>query len=284
MLSCSPSALLLTILPLDCLRGSKAPNLKYFCQPACIIAKVPVIIRTNIRGVVMRSGGFSGGQYRPLAEEQVKIIHEASLSILEKIGFTYEKGLGMIIDLASIIAGTRKKLMEKPFFSIIASFAISPLKLSTQPTLIMQEACRHHIPVALSSAPAAGMLESMLTVAYEQYVIDDEIMGMCCKALRGIEVDPEHLALETIQNVGPGGNFMTSPHTLEYMRSEFFEGNGVSDRQNREKWEQEGSLDARMRAREIARELISGAPESYLPEEVDKTIRKKFNILLSKGK
>jgi trimethylamine--corrinoid protein Co-methyltransferase len=34
--------------------------------------------------------GLSGGQYRPLSEEQVKTIHEASLSILEKTGFTYE--------------------------------------------------------------------------------------------------------------------------------------------------------------------------------------------------
>jgi hypothetical protein len=49
---------------------------------------------------------------------------------------------------------------------------------------------------------AAGMLESMLTVAYEQYVIDDEIIGMCCKVLKGIEVDPEHLALEVIDEVG----------------------------------------------------------------------------------
>jgi trimethylamine:corrinoid methyltransferase-like protein len=30
----------------------------------------------------MQSGGFSGGQYRPLSEDQVKKIHEASLSIL----------------------------------------------------------------------------------------------------------------------------------------------------------------------------------------------------------
>ncbi len=33
------------------------------------------------------------------------------------------------------------------------------------------------------------MLESMLTVAYEQYVIDDEIIGMCCKVLKGIKVE-----------------------------------------------------------------------------------------------
>ena len=37
--------------------------------------------------------GLSGGQYRPLSEKQVKTIHEASLSILEKTGFTYESGL-----------------------------------------------------------------------------------------------------------------------------------------------------------------------------------------------
>ncbi len=39
---------------------------------------------------------------------------------------------------------------------------------------------------------AAGMLESMLTVAYEQYVIDDEIIGMCCKVLNGIKVESIH--------------------------------------------------------------------------------------------
>jgi trimethylamine--corrinoid protein Co-methyltransferase len=69
---------------------------------------------------------------------------------------------------------------------------------------------------------AAGMLESMLGVSYEQFVIDDEIIGMSCKVLKGIDVDPEHLALEVIDSVGPGGNFMMSPHTLEHMRQEYF--------------------------------------------------------------
>ena len=58
---------------------------------------------------------------------------------------------------------------------------------------------------------SAGMLESMLTVAPEQFVIDDEIIGMACKVLKGIEVDADHLALEVIDTVGPAGNFMMSP-------------------------------------------------------------------------
>ena len=127
---------------------------------------------------------------------------------------------------------------------------------------------------------AAGMLESMLAVAYEQFVIDDEICGMCCKVLKGIEVDAEHLALEVIDGVGPGGNFMSSPHTMAHMRKEYFQGNGVSDQRNRDKWEKDGSRDARERARAIARRILAEDERSYIPEEIDRKIREQFEILL----
>ena len=127
---------------------------------------------------------------------------------------------------------------------------------------------------------AAGMLESMLALAYEQFVIDDEIIGMSCKVLKGIDVDPEHLALEVIDSVGPGGNFMMSPHTLEHMRQEYFDGNGVTDAKGRDKWEKDGSKDAFARAREIAKKILARDEKSYIPEEKDQAIRKKYDILL----
>jgi trimethylamine--corrinoid protein Co-methyltransferase len=127
---------------------------------------------------------------------------------------------------------------------------------------------------------SAGMLESMLAVAHEQFVIDDEIIGACCRVLRGIEVDAEHLALEVIESVGPGGNFMTTLHTMTHMRKEYYSGNGVTDRKSRDKWEKDGSLDTRQRAQAMARKILETARPSYIPEEIDKTIRKKFNILL----
>ena len=37
--------------------------------------------------------GVQGGQYQPLSLDQVKMVHEASLIILEKTGITYEQGL-----------------------------------------------------------------------------------------------------------------------------------------------------------------------------------------------
>jgi trimethylamine:corrinoid methyltransferase-like protein len=126
---------------------------------------------------------------------------------------------------------------------------------------------------------AAGMLESMLTVAYEQYVIDDKIIGMCCRVLQGIEVDAEHLALEAIDSVGPGGNFIASDHTFAHMRTEYFTGNGVRDRKIRDDWEQYGSQDAATRAREIARTILAQEEKSYIPADIAQAICKKYNII-----
>lgn len=127
---------------------------------------------------------------------------------------------------------------------------------------------------------AAGMLESMLTIAPEQYVIDDEIIGMTRKVLQGITVDDEHLALDTIDAVGPGGSYMMESHTIDHMHKECFTGNGVTDRSGRSQWENDGSQDARERARGIARKLLAAEGDDYLSEDVDRAIRERFEILL----
>jgi trimethylamine--corrinoid protein Co-methyltransferase len=104
---------------------------------------------------------------------------------------------------------------------------------------------------------------------------------MACRVLKGIDVDPEHLALEVIDAVGPGGNFMTHAHTLKHMRTEYFTGNGVTDRKSRTKWEQDGKTDARERARRMAKKILSAPEVSYLPEEVDRAIRLKYKEIVT---
>ena len=51
---------------------------------------------------------------------------------------------------------------------------------------------------------SAGLLESMMTVAYEQYVIDDDINGAVMRMVRGIEVTDETLSLDVIDEVCRG--------------------------------------------------------------------------------
>src|SRR5512147_1428684 len=37
--------------------------------------------------------GLPGGQYKPLSDDNIRTLHEAALTLLEKTGFTYESGL-----------------------------------------------------------------------------------------------------------------------------------------------------------------------------------------------
>jgi len=139
-------------------------------------------------------------------------------------------------------------------------------------------------PVALAGAnyihDAAGYLESAITVAYEQYVIDNEIIGMVMRALRGIEVNEDTLALDVIDKVGSGGNFLTEGHTVSHMRSEFFFPK-VSDRSKREKWLSEGSKDARERAKGIAKDILDKHKPLAIPSEIRERIEKRKNVVYS---
>jgi len=125
---------------------------------------------------------------------------------------------------------------------------------------------------------AAGMLESMLAVAYEQYVIDNEINGMALRALRGIDVSAETLAEDVIDVVGPGGNFLTQPHTLRYIRTSEYFAPTLSDRRGRAAWEAAGSPEARERAKSIAKGILARERKDFIPPDVDRQARGRFEL------
>ncbi|MCR6692473.1 MAG: trimethylamine methyltransferase family protein [archaeon YNP-LCB-003-016] len=118
---------------------------------------------------------------------------------------------------------------------------------------------------------AAGALESTLTASYEQAVIDNELCGMVLRALRGIEVNDETLAVDVIEEVGPGGHFLTKKHTLKHLKTEHFIPT-ILNRQTRDLWEKCGSKDLRQVARERAKEILS----KHQPEPLEPSIEKEL--------
>ena len=69
---------------------------------------------------------------------------------------------------------------------------------------------------------AAGMLDSGNAISFEQYVMDNELIGMIRRLLTGIEVSPETMAMDCIASVGPGGNYVLEDHTVDHMLDEYF--------------------------------------------------------------
>jgi trimethylamine--corrinoid protein Co-methyltransferase len=138
--------------------------------------------------------------------------------------------------------------------------------------------------VALAGAQynhhSAGMLESMLAVAYEQYVIDNDINGQVMRLVRGLEVTDETLSLDVIDEVCTGeGHYLGHPQTFELMKTEYHYPQAV-DRAIRADWEAAGSLDMRERARRQARHTLETFFPKIVPAEIDQQLRDKFNILL----
>ena len=141
--------------------------------------------------------------------------------------------------------------------------------------------------VALAGAQynhhSAGMLESMLTVAYEQYVIDDDINGQVMRLVRGLEVSDESLSLDVIHEVCNGdGHYLGQPQTFSLMKTEYHYPH-TADRNIRAAWEEQGNLDMRERARRQAKETLATFFPEIVPETVDKQLRDEFNILLPRG-
>jgi trimethylamine--corrinoid protein Co-methyltransferase len=89
------------------------------------------------------------------------------------------------------------------------------------------ESAMSSLLVAMSGAnyihDIAGLMETDLTVSYEKLVIDNEILGMCQRVLKGIEVNEDTLGVEMLLEKGPGKDFLAEEHTITYMRDEFFE-------------------------------------------------------------
>jgi len=127
---------------------------------------------------------------------------------------------------------------------------------------------------------ASGMLESMLCVAYEQYVIDDDINGTAMRLVKGIEVTEEALSLDVIDEVCRGeGHYLGHPQTLELMNREYYYPH-TADRRTRQDWEKDGSPDMRELARRRARVVLRDHFPPGFPAAVDAHVREMFAIAL----
>ena len=114
----------------------------------------------------------------------------------------------------------------------------------------------------------AGWMEGGLQACYEKMVIDADMIGMVGEFLRPLATDADSLAVDAIAEVGPGGHFFGTAHTLARYRDAFFKPM-VSDWRNYESWEEAGSPTALDHAERLVGELL----EAYEPPPLADDVR-----------
>src|SRR6056297_2682799 len=83
-----------------------------------------------------------------------------------------------------------------------------------------------------------GYIDSGVNASLESLVMCNEVIGMIKQIGKGISTEDEYLALELIDKTGPGGEFLTSDHTLQHYK-EWFQPK-LQDRSDYETWVREG--------------------------------------------
>ena len=115
-----------------------------------------------------------------------------------------------------------------------------------------------------------GYLEAGLTNSPEMMVLTNEIISMTRRFMQGVRLDDEALGLDVIDEVGPGGEFLSHDHTMSHWRELWLP--QVFDRQRLEPWQDEGSKTINNRLREKTIALMDEHEVPALPAAVEQEI------------
>jgi trimethylamine--corrinoid protein Co-methyltransferase len=130
----------------------------------------------------------------------------------------------------------------------------------------------------------SGFIESAMNSSLEALVFADETIGHLRHIVSGIEINDETLALDLIDELKPGGNYLETEHTVEHYPEHWKPGLFV--RQNWDAWSESGSKDCGARANEKVRSIIAAGVKKPVSETLAKDldeIIKKAEAELSAG-
>jgi trimethylamine--corrinoid protein Co-methyltransferase len=114
-------------------------------------------------------------------------------------------------------------------------------------------------------------LDMDLVVDFPDLIFCDDCMAGIRRMARELKVDKDSLALESIKDVGPGGNFLSHPNTYDNFRRELWIPK-LFERRNWELWEKDGSPDIFKVAEKKILEMLAEKPAASLPTEVENQI------------
>jgi len=116
-----------------------------------------------------------------------------------------------------------------------------------------------------------GLRETYTLLYPEAIILDDDIYHQARYSLRNMEINPETLAVDVVNQVGPGGHFLAQKHTRKHMRTTMVRG-------------VQHQLDAMGKYRqpvEYAREKVSWILENHHPEPPPADVQKEIDRILA---
>jgi trimethylamine--corrinoid protein Co-methyltransferase len=141
----------------------------------------------------------------------------------------------------------------------------------------LQAAIESTVQVLLSGLSGAslvhdvGFLDCADIGSLEMLIMNDEIIGMTRRILRGVEVSDDTLMLDLIDQVGPAGQFMSTKETARRCRTEIWMPT-LMDREKWVNWQAAGATTMNDRIRAKLRSILETHRPAPLPDETAERI------------
>jgi len=118
-----------------------------------------------------------------------------------------------------------------------------------------------------------GMLGSFLSLNLEKFLIDEELCGKVKNLLNPITVTDEEIDFKTIEEVGVGGEYLTSEKTLERCRTEYFSPKLMTS-QNYDAWKDAGMKRLEEKASKAIEERLSAYEKPSIGLDVERALER----------
>jgi len=125
----------------------------------------------------------------------------------------------------------------------------------------------------------AGWMEGGLCCSYEKTILDIDLLQMVAEFLTPLDFSEDSLAVDTIDEVGPGGHFFGTDHTQQRYKDAFYSP-VLSDWRNFESWEEAGQPTAMQKANQVWK----GRLAAYEAPKLDEAIREELDAFVMKRK
>jgi trimethylamine--corrinoid protein Co-methyltransferase len=94
---------------------------------------------------------------------------------------------------------------------------------------------------------------------------------MVKRYMRGFEIDDEHLAMDVIRKVGPGGHFLSEKHTRDHFMKEHWRPT-LFNRENLANWIKKGKKTVDQKLIEKALEILKTHKPEPLPQGIKESL------------
>lgn len=126
---------------------------------------------------------------------------------------------------------------------------------------------------------SAGWSEGGLTASFEKFILDVDMLQMVAEFLTPLDVSADALGLDAVRDVGPGGHYFGTAHTLSRYETAFYSPI-LSDWRNFETWTEAGRPTTYDHANRVFKEKLN----EYEKPPLDPAIEEELDAFVARRK